>query len=516
MITSDLLIAGAWKSAAVLCVAFAAAWLLRRGSAALRHFLWTAAFAVLLLLPFLQNVRPVRLAAPAIAVAAIASPAPALPIPAAANWAAWIWAAGAFVVFARFLAGALRVWWLSRRIQPARYAQTLVAGLTRSKTRVFDSAAIPIPLAWGILRPAILLPAHAREWPLDRLAAVLRHELAHISRCDLAAQYLTQAACCLYWFQPLAWLAARRQRRERELACDDAVLASGIAADQYASHLIEVTRAVAARRARGLNATAMAASPDLESRVRSLFTRHDRRPLRARMAMAVSALILAVGLPVASLHLYAQTARGSITGHIEDPSGARVPACTVTAKNLDGANVETASCNRAGDYRLASIPPGHYSVTVNTRGFKAMTLPMVVTPNVTATLDVALTLGDVTESVTVTGQKPVSGFSPSAGSTPQKVRVGGAVTPCMLITARKPQYPPDLQQAGVEGVVLIRAVISKEGVVLNPVVINTVAEQAFSQAALDAVRTWRYKPSTLNGEPVESATTITIDFKLDQ
>jgi protein TonB len=63
---------------------------------------------------------------------------------------------------------------------------------------------------------------------------------------------------------------------------------------------------------------------------------------------------------------------------------------------------------------------------------------------------------------------------------------------------------------------MIRAIISKEGEVVGPVVLNTDVDAAFAQAALDAVRQWRYKPTQLNGEPVETVTTISVEFKQGQ
>jgi TonB family protein len=278
---------------------------------------------------------------------------------------------------------------------------------------------------------------------------------------------------------------------------------------------VELTRSLSAHRARRLNAPAMAGSPDLETRVRALFARRDRRPLRARVAVAISALILVISLPVASLHLYAQALRGSVTGHVEDPSGARVPDCSVTAKNLDGKNLETANCNASGEYTLTSIPPGRYTVTISKPGFKMMTLPIVVTSNLVSTVNGRLDLGGVTESVTVTGRQAAAGTGPSVTAT-QSVRVGGAVASAMLLDGKKPQYPASLEQAGIEGLVVMRGVITKEGVITDLTVVNTVSDQAFADAALEAVGTWRYVPTKLNGDPVESETTVTVTFKLGQ
>ncbi|SPF48391.1 hypothetical protein SBA4_3900001 [Candidatus Sulfopaludibacter sp. SbA4] len=61
----------------------------------------------------------------------------------------------------------------------------------------------------------------------------------------------------------------------------------------------------------------------------------------------------------------------------------------------------------------------------------------------------------------------------------------------------------------------MKAIVSKSGSVLSPKVVNTV-DPRLAKAALDAVSQWQYQPALLNGEPVETITTITLDFKLDQ
>jgi protein TonB len=67
----------------------------------------------------------------------------------------------------------------------------------------------------------------------------------------------------------------------------------------------------------------------------------------------------------------------------------------------------------------------------------------------------------------------------------------------------------------VEGTVIMSAIIATNGTVLNPTVRNTV-DPRLASAALEAVRQWVYKPALLNGEPVETATTITLEFQLGQ
>ena len=83
-----------------------------------------------------------------------------------------------------------------------------------------------------------------------------------------------------------------------------------------------------------------------------------------------------------------------------------------------------------------------------------------------------------------------------------------------MLTQVKPVYPPLAKQARIQGVVLLEAVISKDGAIDNLRVIS--GHPLLTQAAIDAVKQWRYKPTLLNGEPVEVVTTITVNFAFSQ
>lgn len=98
-----------------------------------------------------------------------------------------------------------------------------------------------MPMTYGIWRPMILLPQASLQWPPQRLQMVLLHELAHVKRRDCLWQLLAHLVTSLHWFNPLAWLAASRLRNHRELACDDAVLNSGVRASDYAQTLLDLS-----------------------------------------------------------------------------------------------------------------------------------------------------------------------------------------------------------------------------------------------------------------------------------
>lgn len=97
-------------------------------------------------------------------------------------------------------------------------------------------------------------------------------------------------------------------------------------------------------------------------------------------------------------------------------------------------------------------------------------------------------------------------------ATPQRVRVSQGVSEGMLVTKVTPPYPPMAKMARVQGSVILQAVISKNGSIENLRVVS--GHPMLVQAALDAVKQWRYRPYLLNGEPVEVETQITVNFSL--
>lgn len=97
------------------------------------------------------------------------------------------------------------------------------------------------PFVAGMVRPAIVLPAQWDTLPRDIQDAILLHEYTHIRRADLLSQFLAGVVCALQWWNPLVWLTARRMTRERELACDAAVLASGMRPSRYAATLLHLS-----------------------------------------------------------------------------------------------------------------------------------------------------------------------------------------------------------------------------------------------------------------------------------
>jgi len=95
---------------------------------------------------------------------------------------------------------------------------------------------------------------------------------------------------------------------------------------------------------------------------------------------------------------------------------------------------------------------------------------------------------------------------------PQRVRISQGVTNGLLIHKVEPPYPMIARSARIQGDVVLRAVIDKQGVIQDLQLVS--GHPMLVQAAIDSVKQWRYRPYLLNGQPVEVETTITVIFTL--
>src|ERR1041384_5805734 len=268
------------KATLLLLFAGALTVLGRRAAAARRHLVWVLALAGVIALPAAEVAVPAwrlpllpamatpsepatNIAVPPSAGVRQSTPAPATVLvpsstsdrvtmtPARAiaplTWLAMAWLVGAALVLGACAFGSWRIARLAGRAQPVtapdwvRLLARLRADLGVSRpVRLVAVAGPAMPMTWGTRRPVILLPADATLWSESRRRDVLLHELAHVARRDCLTQLIGVCACALYWFHPLAWLAASRLRIERERACDDRVLAAGPQPSAYAEVLLAI------------------------------------------------------------------------------------------------------------------------------------------------------------------------------------------------------------------------------------------------------------------------------------
>lgn len=117
------------------------------------------------------------------------------------------------------------------------------------------------------------------------------------------------------------------------------------------------------------------------------------------------------------------------------------------------------------------------------------------------------------------GENPEKALGTSGGKhspPPAKhIRVAGTFIAPKLLYGPAPSYPMEAKLAGVRGTVEFKAVIGKNGRIKSLTLLQPVG-MGLDDAAAEAVRTWRYSPTMLNGEPVEIDTEINVNFRLNQ
>lgn len=427
------------------------------------------------------------------------------------------------------------------------------------------STEVETPILVGTLRPMILLPADIDTWTNDEeRRAVLLHEMAHVQRRDHWVSPVQALLGAIFFFHPAVRYALRQLILERELACDERVLAAGANPSTYA----EIILKVAERSIPGRQSDCPAFNPSgkiLERRIDMILSDqpfassrwHLPAIGRAAIVLALAALLLPqravtaemlvpppveiraaafeplvqgmsviasaitkeasaepVQAPPAQTQAPAQS--GTVSGTIFDPSGAVVPGVTVTLLAAPPGTSRTAVSNVSGLFSIPQVPPGQYTLQTKLPDFANIERTILMRSGETSAHDVFLPLRSIATHVQITASRPTVLQPPNSPPTPQ--RVGGVIAQPSLISQVKPQYPAAARAAGIQDYVQLQAIIGRDGSItflqVDPVQPGS-GNPAFIKAAMEAVQQWRYRPGTLNGSPIDVPTTIVLNFMLD-
>lgn len=249
------------RAAALIGLVFGGLKLIGTRAGGLRHSIWIAALAGCLALPVASAVLP-ALAIPILPAGVAALDSPVGPVEATASFgpassAPEALSAGQALLTTYLLGVAVALtlfgrslWRVGRHERamaewPGRDIVALKDELCRElgirrPVALLASGRFDSPSTWGVLRPRVVLPAAASDWPRARMRNALLHELCHVKRYDWLRLCLQRLVVAVYWFNPLVWVAIRQCAYEAERACDDFVLESGGRSADYAEQLVDL------------------------------------------------------------------------------------------------------------------------------------------------------------------------------------------------------------------------------------------------------------------------------------
>jgi TonB family protein len=213
-------------------------------------------------------------------------------------------------------------------------------------------------------------------------------------------------------------------------------------------------------------------------------------------------------LPLATLRLPAQGSAGELTGTVSDPSGAPISNATVIVLNHNAVPVAMTTSDAKGNFLFATLPAGGYELEALKNGFEPYDLPqLALDPSRSSSQNISL-------SPTSAAEGSGSSAPTNTGKKPQRISIKSEQLAGLIVRKVQPVYPEPARSAGIQGVVTLHAVISKEGVPLSLRVMNPQIDPDLARSSVESVSQWRYRPILLNGAAVEADTTIQVNFSL--
>lgn len=289
------------------------------------------------------------------------------------SWAPYVFGIWAVVASVALLRLAFALWQLHQLRKQAAVVDLAALDTVLCKTleefqasrhvELRTSDRVHVPTAIGFFKPAIILPAWViKELPIEQVHALLLHELAHLQRGDDWTNLIQKLLRAILFFHPAVWWIDSRLALEREMACDDIVLAQSANRRDYALSLVSVAEKSFFRRGLALAQAAVSRMRHLSMRVKQILG--AREPESNRMWKP--ALSLAVVLSAA----FVAWPRAPKLIAFED-SGLNVPVAAAPELNVTAtASAKTAAVT-SEDVQNAS------PVRVIPAAFKAPTGPRI-------------------------------------------------------------------------------------------------------------------------------------------
>ena len=330
----------------------------RRQSSATRFATWFAVLVAIAALPMLGGLASST--GTGIPAASLSKSVITLPV----SWTLYLFVAWAAIALWGLLGVGRGLWHLrvlrktcvpvDSTLLDVQLLETLARNQSPRAVALCVSDHVQVPTAIGVLRPAVVLPRWVmQELPPDELNQILLHELAHLRRWDDWTNLTQKVVRALFFFHPAVWWIEKRVSLEREMACDDAVLAETASPRAYAECLAHLAEKTLIQRSMALAQAALGKIHQTSLRVAQILD--GNRPIRSARSwkpavslVAAFAMASVVGISKAPrLIAFSDTAspqtavRANVDPSVDAGSGSfsmRMPIVNVSAKRMAGSN----------------------------------------------------------------------------------------------------------------------------------------------------------------------------------
>ena len=409
------------------------------------------------------------------------------------------------------------------------------------------------PWTFGFLRPTVALPTGFDVLVPAFQRAMICHELVHVKRRDIVVAFVEELVVAALWFHPWMWLLRARIRVAREQVVDGRVVTMLGNRDEYVRCLVDISGHDLAPHFSQAGA-GMLRPRELRARVDAIFQEvHMSRTRFAVAAFSFVAVTVATGLvavaamplrtPYAPQYVVSGSSRAPAEQMRQSADAMRraAPSQAVTTKpdaprkqinvvypeypqdalerGIRGIVVVDITVNAGGDVTTAAVASGPQALQAS--AFKAA-LGLKYSPGsstVAMRISFEYMRTDNSWGVRIgnaAGSGITGGMMTSrGGGAPDPagaLRVGGAVGPPKKTKDFPPEYPALAQQARVQGVVSMEVRIDERGAVSDVRTLRSIP--LLDQAAIDAVKQWRYEPTLMNGVAMPVIMTVEVNFSL--
>jgi len=271
----------------------------RRSGAAVRFAVWFSALMAVAVVPWVDGAAGLHLGAHGSAATGTAA------ITAPASWAVYFFAAWVTIAAIGFLRLSWGLWnlrVLRKSLTPVKF-DLLDASMQEKLARhgryrsvvVCTSDRVNTPTAVGLVSPAVVIPSWLlKELSTEELNQTLLHELAHLRRWDDWTNLAQKVVKALFFFHPAVWWIENKISLEREMACDDAVLAQSGSPRAYAACLVHLAEKSVVRRSLALAQAAVGRLRQTSLRVAQILNVDRSARANANSGWKLSVSLMAV------------------------------------------------------------------------------------------------------------------------------------------------------------------------------------------------------------------------------